>query len=223
MQSPPSGVSESRPPCLIGSVRCPCVSGVINFDDAGAFIRGLHSLQIVFRAGSEDIDDLKQRVVDGVSKLKGLDVGDELAVEILGQLVQGRRTLTEITEGIYGLSRSDEGFRSSFNRVGREVRRLESKGLVSRKLFGNNKPCRLTQLAIINLARIGGEEQQLPVVSRVDLIPYLSTIGISVFAVLHSRGFVSLPEMGTLGLFVLFGFAAGISFCRVLQTIRRVF
>jgi hypothetical protein len=177
----------------------------------------------VFRAGSEDIDDLKRRVVEGISKLRGLDIGDQLAVEILGQLVQGRKTLTEITEGIYGLSRSDEGFKSSYTRVGREVRQLESKGLVSRRLFGKNRPYRLTQLAIINLARIGGEEQQLPVMPRIDLVPYLGTMGISIVGALHAKGLFHLPEVGTLGLLLVFGIFVGISLCEVLRTLRRVF
>ena len=177
----------------------------------------------MFRAGSDDIDDMKQRVIEGVSKLKGLDIGDELAIEILSQLIQGRKTLTEITEGIYGLARSDEGFKSSYGRVDREIRKLESKGLVSRKLFGNNKPYRLTQFAIINLAKIGGEEQQLAIVQRIDLVPYLATLVIAIVAFSEARGWLFLPEIGTLGLFVSLGFAAGLSFGRILQTIRRVF
>jgi hypothetical protein len=177
----------------------------------------------VFRAGSEDIDDLKQRVSEGVSKLRGLDIGDELTVEILGQLIHGRKTLTEITEGIYGLGRSDEGFKSSYGRVDREIRKLESKGLVSRKLFGNNKPYRLTQLAIINLAKIGGDEQQLRVIQRIDLVPYLATLGIAFMAFSEAMGWLVLPEIGTLLIFVSLGFSAGLSFGRILQTIRRVF
>ncbi len=177
----------------------------------------------VFRAGSDDIDDLKRRVVDGVSKLKGLDIGDDLAVEILGQLVHGKRTLTEISEGVYGLGRSDEGFQSCYTKVRREIRRLESRGLVSRKLFGNNKPYRLTRLAVTNLARIGGgEEQQDRVIPRVDLVPYLGTAGTAIVAFLQSRGFLHFPEMGTIALLLLFGAFIGISICRTLETIRRV-
>jgi hypothetical protein len=105
----------------------------------------------VFRADSEgakQVDQLQHRVREGVSKLKGLDMGDELSVEILGQLVQGRKTTTEITESIYGLSYSDEGWKSSYSKVNRQIRRLESKGLVSRRLLGKDKPYRLTRLAV---------------------------------------------------------------------------
>jgi hypothetical protein len=177
----------------------------------------------VFRAGSEDIDALKQRVADGVAKLKGLDIGDQLAVEILSQLVGGRKTHTEIREGIYGLIRSDEGFKSSYGRVDREIRKLESRGLVSRRLFGNDRPYRLTQLAIINLAKIGGEEQQVAVIQRIDLVPYTATLVMAVVAFLEANGWLILPEIGTLSLFVCLGFAGGLSFGRILQTIRRVF
>jgi hypothetical protein len=177
----------------------------------------------VFRAGSDDIDDLKQRVIDGVSKLKGLDIGDELAIEILGQLIHGKKTLTEICEGIYGLGRSEEGFQSCYTKVRREIRRLESRGLVSRKLFGNNKPFRLTQHAIINLARIGGEEQQLPIIPKIDAIAYLATFGLSLLIITLAMGFYQLSEMGTLGLFGGFCLLLGISICEILRALRRVF
>jgi hypothetical protein len=177
----------------------------------------------VFRAGSDSIEDLNHKVREGISRLKGLEVGNELGVEILAQLIEGKKTVSEIVERIYGVTSSDEGFASSYGRVWREIRRLESRGLVSRKFFGNEKPYRLTDLAVTNLARIGGEEKQIRVIPRVDMVSYLVTITISVVVALHSKDLLVLPEIGTLGLFVLFGFSAGISFTRGIQSIRRVF
>jgi hypothetical protein len=177
----------------------------------------------VFRTGSDDIDNLKQRVEDGVSKLKGLDIGDELAIEILSQLVQGRKTITEITEGIYGLSRSDEGFRSCFNRVGREVRRLESKGLVSRRLFGKNRPCRLTQHAVINLARIGGEEEQLSLLPWYDSVVYLATLGATVAVGMQSMGWFQPAKTPTITLSAFLCVMFGASMCELIRAVRRVF
>ncbi len=176
----------------------------------------------MFRAGSDDIDSLKRRVVDGVSKLKGLDIGDELAVEILSQLVQGRKTITEITEGIYGLSRSDEGFGSCFNRVGREVRRLESKGLVSRRLFGNNRPYRLTQHAVINLAKIGGEESQVPLIPKADLAVYVVTAILSVPNAIQAMNWVELSGTPTIILLTSFFFFLGVSSYGAVRLFRRV-
>jgi DNA-binding HxlR family transcriptional regulator len=118
------------------------------------------------------IDGLKERVEEGVSKLRGLDIGDQLAVEILSQLVYGRKTTTEITEGIYGLGRSDEGFKSSYTRVGRQIRQLESKGLVSRRLFGNDKPYRRWELEVLSpgeleaILRHPAQALQRPILGR---------------------------------------------------------
>jgi hypothetical protein len=94
----------------------------------------------VFRAEPEGIDELQHRVRAGISNLKGLDIGDELGVEILSQLVKGRRTSSEITTFVYGQKRGDDGFESSYSRVRREIRKLESKGLISRNLFGRDRP-----------------------------------------------------------------------------------
>ena len=60
----------------------------------------------MFRAGSENIEKLKDKVKDGITRLKGLEIGDELAVEILSQLVEGKKTVAEIVETIYGLRNS---------------------------------------------------------------------------------------------------------------------
>ena len=180
----------------------------------------------MFRAGSDNIENvekLRHKVRNGVSKLKGLDIGDELAVEIMAQLVEGRRTVSEVVERTYGLCVSDEGFHSSYNRVSREIRRLESKGLVSRKLLGRDKPYRLTQLAIANLARIGGEEQQLPLVTKTDLATYLATVALSVPHFLRAMQWIELAELPTIGLLVGFSFCLGFSCARLLQTLRKVF
>jgi hypothetical protein len=180
----------------------------------------------VFRADSdqqEKIESLQLRVKEGVSKLRGLDIGDQLAVEILSQLVDGRKNASEIVELIYGLKRDDEGFNSSYNRVSREIRRLESKGLVSRALFGKEKPYRLTELAVSNLARIGGEGKQVSMVPWYDIAIYLTTLVVTVPTVLHAWDWFQLPEIGTIGLFGFLCFFLGISVCELVRTLRRVF
>ena len=180
----------------------------------------------MFRASSEsseNIDKLQHRVRDGVSKLKGLDFGDELAVEILAQLVEGKKTVAEIVERAYGLRVSDEGFHSSYSKVRRVVRRLESKGLISRKLLGRDKPYRLTHHAVANLARIGGEEEQLPLFPRADLVAYLVTTVAAVPVSLHAVGWVELGEAVTVGLLPSLCFFLGISFYGAVRTMRKVF
>ena len=103
----------------------------------------------MFRADSENIEEFRRRVKNGVSNLKGLEIADELSVEIISQLVEAKKTSSEMTTLIYGLRRGDEGFESSYGKIRREIRILESKGLVSRKLFGRDKPYKITELATI--------------------------------------------------------------------------
>ena len=172
--------------------------------------------------GPREIDDLQRRIHGGISKLKGLEIADELEIEILAQLVNTRRTITEIVEGIYGIRSTDEGFSSSYTRVRRGTRKLESKGLITTRIFGRDKPYRLTDLAIINLARIGGEARQIPTLPRIDLAAYLATTGLSIPVVILGTEWFQLSDIGVVALFAAF-FLLGASFVRFLQTLRRVF
>jgi hypothetical protein len=179
----------------------------------------------VFRADSdniEQVDRLQRRVRAGVSRLRGIEIGDELSIEVLAQLIDNRKSQTEIVEGIYGLSRPDEGFKSCYTRIGRELRRLESKGLVSRQLFGRDKPYRLTQHAVINLAKIGGREQQVPILPAIDIPFYLAMIVSGVLVGLSVAGLMEIPELSSIGLFGIFCVLFGISITRFAQTVRRV-
>ena len=178
---------------------------------------------LVFRVGQDNIDQLHGKVKEGVSKLRGLEIGDELLVEILGQLVEGRKTITELVEGVYGIHPSEEGFKSSHTRITRGIKRLESKGLASRKLLGRDRPYKLTQLAITNLARIGGEEQQQSVVPKIDVAAYLIAVVLAVPMASHAFGWLIIAETPTIVIFGCFCFLLGISFVEVVRTVRRVF
>ena len=171
----------------------------------------------------DKVEHLQRRVKNGVSKLKGLDIGDELAVEILAQLVDGRKNTSEVVALVYGLKRDDEGYHSSYNRITREIRRLESKGLVSRALFGKEKPYRLTELAVSNLARIGGESRQVSMVPWFDRVIYSTTLVLTVPTVLHAMDGFQLTKLGTVVLFGFLCFFLGISVCELVRTLRRVF
>lgn len=170
----------------------------------------------------DDLSDLRRKVAEGISRLRGLDIGDELGVEILSRLVHGRRTVSEIVEQAYGLRSTDEGFYASYRRVSREIRRLESKGLVSRRLFGRDKPYRLTELAIINLAKIGGEAKQIRALAPSDVAIYLATLGVSLPVAFIAVDWIKFSEPIIVGMFGCFCFLLGLSFGRFIQNLRRV-
>jgi hypothetical protein len=137
--------------------------------------------------------------------------------------VDGRKSTAEIVELVYGLRKGDDGFKSCYSRVGRAIRRLESKGLVSRRLLGRDKPYRLTQLAITNLARIGGEEQQMALVPKIDLATYVGTLSLGIPFAMRALGLLTMSGDLALWMFPSFCFLLGICFVEVLRTFRRVF
>ena len=201
----------------------PAISNVGDRHSGTALNRRKGFALSVSGAGTGDIDDLQQRVKEGVSRLRGLDVDDTFSAEILAQLLEGRKTVAEIVEQTYGLTSTDEGYKSSYGKVWRELRQLESKGLVSRRLFGRDKPYRLTQLAVVNLAKIGGKEQQLPLIHRTDIAVYLVTVALSLPNAMQTLGWIQLGELTTMSLFGSLCFFLGFSCSRVIQTARRVF
>jgi len=176
----------------------------------------------VAQPGEERITGLQKGIKNGLHKLRGLDVADQLGIEILSQLVGQKKTMAEIVEGIWGLRSSDPGFSSCYTKVRRATRNLESKGLVSTRLFGRDKPYRLTDLAMINLARIGGEAKQIPALPRVDLATYLATAVLSIPIILLGADWFRMSNPSIIAVFAAFFFLLGVSFSRFIQALRRV-
>jgi hypothetical protein len=173
--------------------------------------------------GGDDLNGLRSDVKKGVYRIQGLELGDQLAIEVLLHLVESRKTMTEIVEYIYGLRRSDEGFGSCFTKVRRATKRLESSGLVSTGLFGRDKPYRLTDLAIINLARIGGGREQMSVLPKLDLLTYALTASFSLPVAFLGLEWLQLFDSGVIAVFGIFFYLLGVSTVRIVQALRRVF
>jgi hypothetical protein len=169
------------------------------------------------------LDELGRRVKSGVVRLQGIDVGDQVQVEVISRLLEGRKTIAELTSLIYGVGRQEEGFHSCYSRVRRAIKKLESKGLVSTRLFGKEKPYRLTDLAIANLVRLGGEKEQLGVVPRHDLAIYLATVTMAIPVIFLSAGWMVLSDLGVGVVFACFFYLLGASSIRLVQTLGRVF
>jgi len=178
------------------------------------------------KAGRAPVDTgvggFRDRVRKGVSRLKGVDVTDQLEIEILSQLLDGNRTSAEIVHSVYGLGRGDPGFSSVYSRVRRSLRRLEYKGLVSRKLFGRDRPYRLTQLAKINLARIGGEEEQVGPLRGADLLVWSGTVCLAGLVGALGSGWVRLPNPALFVVFGSFFYFLGLTTSSLIHAVRRV-
>jgi hypothetical protein len=168
-------------------------------------------------------EDLRNRALSGVRRLRHLEL-DILEAEILDGLMDGRKNAVELVAHVYGLQRGRQGFRASYLRVCRALRGLESRGLVSTRLFGRDKPYRLTQHGVAVLASIVPEMDQPRILARGDLLLLLITgiVGVALF--LYSRGLLTAPEWGpALLLFAVFFILVGISMTLIARVIRRVF
>ncbi len=80
------------------------------------------------RQGLNSRDEIRASLRSSVKALGDLGFGTELQREILRRIIDGRRTITELVELIYGTSRDDQGFKADFMKVSRAIRRLESRG-----------------------------------------------------------------------------------------------
>jgi len=91
-------------------------------------------------------DEAKDRLERLAEALDTIEIDGSLQARILQELVSGKKTVSELTDIIYGLGRGDKGFPSSYMRARRAAKRLESKGFISAPLFGRDKPYRLTRI-----------------------------------------------------------------------------
>lgn len=154
--------------------------------------------------------------------LKKLGIESFLEVELLTALSKGRRTVAELVQELYNVERSNPAYASYYDRVRRGCRRLESKGLVSRRIFGRDKPYRLTEHGILamNRARMGQVSQR--VLNSMDAALYLATILFGLIAVSTTNS-SALHQSHYLGIFTIFVLLTGMSVVRFLETLWKVF
>ena len=177
--------------------------------------------------GEEDLEEAPV-AADGIhltlrSALRNLPE-TELSPHELGvaeQLLGGRRTIRELVLLTYDVAPENEGYRTCYMRVRRALITLEGKGMVSSALFGKAKPYRLTRHAIEKLLAVcDGDERYPGIVERVDYVAYSLTVAASIATL--SASMVSTDPSLVLGLAGSSHLLAGISICRLLETLRRV-
>jgi len=140
-------------------------------------------------------------------------------LNVLEELLKGRRTIPELVLLMYGKGIEDAEYRTYYMRVRRAVARLESKGMISTRLFGKKKPYKLSRHAIERLLAIG-EGNERRVAPRLDYVVYGLTLALCLATLSVSRHvYYPAVVLGLAGGSLVF---VGISLCRVLETIRRV-
>ena len=144
-------------------------------------------------------------------------------VGIVRELLAGKRTLAELVEALYGLKRQDDGFKTEYTRIRREVRALESKGFVSRALFGRERPYRLTQLAVARITKIAEvtPSWQPKLVTPIDFGIYVVAMLLAAVGFVMSRN-LDDPWAGLQALRYAAAFFGGLAFSRFAGTVRKV-
>ncbi len=152
---------------------------------------------------SNDRNQLSRALAELESQISGTlktliegELKDLTQVCIVRELLGGRRTASELVEAAYGVRRGELGFDSCHTRVRRALVDLESRGFVSRRLFGKDKPYYLTQLAIVRLTRMAkaaprGRYRLLP---RIDVAIYAAAVLLASICATASSGVFTLPE-----------------------------
>jgi hypothetical protein len=164
---------------------------------------------------------LRQDMLRSTRSLRRVQLKSDLELEIILALAEGERSIGELVEIIFDSRSSDPGFDTHYMRVYRASQDLASRGFVARRLFGREKPYRLTGYCIEKLfAGPGAPSPRM--VTALEFILYLSTLICG--AVMALVG-VSVLDLGIRGLIIfnsLFFFLLGFSSLRMLQNLRRV-
>ena len=93
------------------------------------------------------VNDASTRTLDrAVRRLDRLEKRELSQTRILVQLLGRDRSVADLVAMIYEKKPQDPGYRSLYMRVSRRLRSLQERGLVSRALFGKERPYRITRL-----------------------------------------------------------------------------
>ena len=125
--------------------------------------------------GREDNSIAIEEIVSVVRRMRNIDL-QPLQSEIIRELMNGERTLSEMAGTIFGVRKGDESFDANYSKVRRAIMGLETGGIVSRRgVLGREKPYHLTQFGVAKIATITPSMPRPGIVSRYDLIVYLIT------------------------------------------------
>ena len=157
----------------------------------------------------------RQNLLPSVSELKSLDLS-LLQAEILAYLVDGRRTVSELCQMIYGVDLADPSFEMYYARVRRAARDLKLRGLISTPLLGRQKPYRLTNHGILQMASLGDALEKRPrLVGINDILIFFSAAALTLPTILMPSDTLGGPG-------ILFGLSIGVAVTRLWSIARKV-
>ncbi len=160
-------------------------------------------------------------IMDSLKCQMRLGLETALEAEIVANLLEGKRTIGDLVEVIYNRRGDDPEFHRCYMRVYRALQRLGRKGYVSRKLFGSEKPYRLTSLAFDQLASVRRRDTS-HLVDPSDGALLVGTIVMAVVTALASKGDLRVSRQVFTLIYSLFVFLSGASSLRLVQMVRKV-
>ncbi len=162
--------------------------------------------------------ELVDELVSSTRKMRSLDL-EPLQIEIIRELVDGKRTLAELAETFYGVRRSNGSFTAHYSKLRRAMADLEKTGFaVSVGLFGRGKPYRLTHYGVARIASISPGVKRPDLLSHIDMLFYaLAPVTASLCLFLSATG--GPPFLASLASFF---FTLGITVTRSIQILRKV-
>ena len=188
---------------------------MLKFRDVVGFKLSTRANGGVVKGGSEGV---ARDISTLTRKMRDLDL-DPLQSEILGELMDGRRTLAEMVDVFFGVRYGDDSFDAHYSQLRRAISGLEKRGFVAREgLFGREKPYRLTQFGVAKLATISPGMPQPGIVSKLDLLFFCITAAWAIMVCVMSA---SAEFPFTLAASAL-GFLLGIVTTRSIQIARKV-
>jgi len=171
--------------------------------------------------GGSDVDKVLRRAKDevraAIRRFQTIEVGSILEARIVAELARGSRSVAELACQIFETDSEKAEYTAYYDRVRRALRILEGRGYVSRRLFGKDKPYRLTSLGLARLLRLNG---QRPVTKWLDCVLFscFATLTAVVLALAWSRTGGSL----FLGAYSAFLVLVGASLTRLARMVQEV-
>ncbi len=162
----------------------------------------------------------KERIRQDMERIESLGFTAPLEARIIAHLLDCPRSPAELAELVYDREEDTVPHRE-YMRVSRALGNLESRGYVSRNMFGSPKPYKLTKHAISMLMGTGRSHPSGPI-TRWDVSLYSSTVILTALTALASMGFLLVTRPSFTVLYTASLILSGMCATRLIQTVRSV-
>jgi hypothetical protein len=184
---------------------------LVSFSVGSAVIEAVKKIirvEVLMRVERDEVEFFSQTA----RKLAHLKL-TPLQAEVLRELMNGNRTIAELTLSIFGVDYKEDKSQTYNSRIRRATKSLENAGFVSRKkILGRNRPYGLTVHGAARITSILPDMADPALITRWDL---------SLFSAVLLTGVIVIITEHSL-LFDFFPFFLGMTVIRAIQIMKRV-